>query len=312
MRIVSFDKEMLNITIYNQYTGLELTTPVYFSNSTTYCVFPGQQKDTNNMIGASFRIDFGLYCFKGGLLYKLQRKHTIKTDNQSNSSTAPIEDTTTNIHLLVVWSIKKHDHNFCVCLIECADDSTWDEDKLWALYKEYNDQPCEDYESNIITWSAHDGTLMKTKFNIRYRSDCKLDITISEGTAKYHMFKPMKIDPKRLVVALLVLIVLIYTVRFCIQPSVKLNIHNRCLDVDLVSPTYITGDRSECHRAPDYEVCAGGMMRSGFIFYKPGNKSDGALIYRLQKHGFTEIGKNTSSAIHILIIWKISKTKNYM
>jgi hypothetical protein len=108
------------------------------------------------------------------------------------------------------------------------------------------------------------------------------------------------------------LIVLIYAVRLNIRPSFKLNIHNQCLDVDLVSPVYTTGHKSECHRAPDYKVRAGDMMHSGFILYKPGNKSNGALIYKLQRrqlHESTEIDKDTSNAFYILIIWRFSNSK---
>jgi hypothetical protein len=101
-----------------------------------------------------------------------------------------------------------------------------------------------------------------------------------------------------------------YTVRLTIRPSFKLNIHNQCSNVNLISSTYITGEELECHRSPDHKVCAGDTMRSGFII-KVSNQSYGALIYKLQRkqlHEFNETSEDTSSAIHLLVVWEISKS----
>jgi hypothetical protein len=288
-----------------------LTSPVYYSTGTTYCVPPRQQIDTGDTMETSFRIDAQQKGFKGALLYKLQRKHAIKIDNQLNSSTEPINNTATNVHLLIVWNVRDHRHNFFVYLIELTDDITWDEDKLWGLYKEYKNHFCTGDTSNSIEWLTHDGIVMRTQFNVTYGSDYKLNIIISEGTRKYKMKEPMKLDPKRLVLLLLMLIVLIYSVRFRIRPSFKLNIHNRCLNVDLVSPTYITGDKSKCHRPPDHKVCAGNTASSGFII-KLGYESYGILIYKLQRkhlHESAKINENTSGAAYILVIWSTSVYK---
>jgi hypothetical protein len=151
---------------------------------------------------------------------------------------------------------------------------------------------------------------MMTRFDITCGSDYyKMDIIISEGTVKYKMKEPIQIDPKRLVLPFSMLIVLMYVVSLNIQPSIKLNIHNQCLNVDLISPTYITHHRLECHRPPDYKVCAGNTTKSGFII-ESGYASYGILIYRLQKkqsHESNEIDKGTASAAHLLVVWKFSK-----
>jgi hypothetical protein len=92
------------------------------------------------------------------------------------------------------------------------------------------------------------------------------------------------------------------------KSSFKLNIHNRCLNANLVSPAYIIHGWSECYRAPDHQVCTGDVMRSGFII-KSGNEFDGALIYRLQRkqsHESTEVGEDTSSVAQLLVVWRIS------
>jgi hypothetical protein len=158
----------------------------------------------------------------------------------------------------------------------------------------------------------YDNVTMKTKRDVRYGSDYKLNIVISEGNGKHFMKKPMKIDLKRLVLSSPMLITLIYAVRPTIKPSFKLNIHHQCLDVNLVSPTYITDDELECHRPPDYKVCAGNAMRFGFISGMLDNVSYGVLIYKLQrkqKHESAEISKDTSSAACLLVVWRIFEYK---
>jgi hypothetical protein len=101
------------------------------------------------------------------------------------------------------------------------------------------------------------------------------------------------------------LIVLTYAFSLSIRPSFKLNIYNRCLNIDLISPTYVT-DGLECHRPPEYKVCAGSMMRSGFIS-EWDNRFYTVLIYRLQRrkpHASTEINEDALNATHLLTIWR--------
>jgi hypothetical protein len=176
-----------------------LTSPVYFSTSTTYCVPPSQQEDTSDRVEASFGIDYRQKYFKGALLYKLQKKHVTKTDKLANRSITSIKDIATNIYLLVLWNAEDCDYGFRVCLIELTPDFTWDEDKLWALCCIYNARIYNSYRSNIATWLIHGDIAMTTRFDITYGSDYKLDIVLSEGVGEYDMKEPMRIDLKRLV-----------------------------------------------------------------------------------------------------------------
>jgi hypothetical protein len=246
------------------------------------------------------------------LLHKLQRKYAIRTDSQSNDGTASVENTTTNMYFLAVWDAKDHHYKFNACLIECINNFAWDEDKLWTLYKEYNDKFREDYNYGTITWLMHGNVVMKTRLEVTYGTDYKIDIVISEGTESHDKKEPVKIDPKRLVLPLSMLLVLIYVVSLHIRSSFKLNIRNQCLDVDLVSPTYITGNELECHRVPDRKVGSDDLMSSGFIINRPGSESDGALIYKLQRkktRESTEIDEDASSSVYLLTIWRISGPK---
>jgi hypothetical protein len=157
----------------------------------------------------------------------------------------------------------------------------------------------------------HYGMVMKTERIVTYGLGYKLDIFISEGIGRYFAVKPIEIDPKRLVLPLSMLIVLIYTISLYIKPSIKLNIYNQCLNVDLISPTYIINDDLKWYRPPNHTVCTGDTMRTGFIVHDPGNESGGALIYRLQRkqsHEFTEMSEDTSDPTHILMVWEISRS----
>jgi hypothetical protein len=309
MSNISFAKEALNITICNQYPGLELIPPVYCSNGTACHVSPDQQAGSDNNIKASFGIDSKQKDFKCALLYKLQKKCATKTDSHLNSSAKFIKDTATNVYLLVIWDVGNDHCHWHVWLIEWDAGFTWDEDKLWALYRRYDNQVLKDCKSNIVTWLANESTVMKTRFDEIYRSDYKLNIVISEGIGSYDMKRSMKLD-LRSVLSLLMLTLLIYAVRLPIRSSFKLNIHNQCSNVDLLFPTYITSYSSECYRAPDHKVCAGNTMRSCFII-GPGNKSDGALICKLQRkqsHKSTETSENASSVVQLLVVWRISES----
>jgi hypothetical protein len=82
------------------------------------------------------------------------------------------------------------------------------------------------------------------------------------------------------------------------------------LNVDLASPTYITDDWLECHKPPNYKVCAGDIMRSDFVLYYPHHEANGALIYSLQRNQSRksiELGKDTSRTVHLLVVWEISE-----
>jgi hypothetical protein len=310
MCTIRFYKEALNMTIRSLYPGPALITPVYCSKHATCRVSSHQQTDADEIMEANFELASMQKDFKGVLLCKLQRKHTVEPDNHLNNSTVFVEDTATSTYLLVVWNVENECDTFYVCLTECTDGFIWDEDKLWTLRQQYYDQFLKDYNYKIITWLMHDGVVMKTRCDVTYGSDYKLNIVISEEAGRYVMRRPTKINPKWLVLSLLMLIVLIYTVGLPIPLLVKLNIHNQCLNVDLVSPTYTTTNELECHRPPDYKVRAGDTMRSNLMvksYYKP----YGILIYKIQikqEHESTET-EDISNDVHLLVAWKFSEFK---
>jgi hypothetical protein len=209
------------MTIHNHYPDLELISPVYCSKNAICRVSPNQQIVTDDIVGASFEIVPKQKDVKGVLLYKIQRKYVTRAGNYHNSNAASINYATASIYLLVVWDIENGWDDFRVCLIECTDDFTWDEDKLWSLRHQYIDQFLKNYNYRTIIWLMSDNSVIKTRYDITYGSDYKLDIVLSEGTGQYAMKEPIKTDPKRLVSLLLVLIVLIYDLSLSIKPSFK-------------------------------------------------------------------------------------------
>jgi hypothetical protein len=310
MYTVRFNKEALHINICNLYPGLELTSPVYCSNST--CHISPSQQTCFGITSASFGVASNQMTVKGALLYKLRKKYTTKTDNLPNSNTTSVENTKTNTHLLAVWDIGDDGHKFYVCLIEFTNDFAWDEDKLWALLHQYDDQFYKNYNYITGRWLIHDNQGLKTRCNITYELDYKLNIVLYEGTGQYFIDKPVKINPKRSVLSLSMLILLMYAVRLNIRRLFKLNIHNQCLNVSLASPVYVTSNKLECHRPPDYKVYIGDTMKSGFIINKSGDASYGVLIYRLQRkqtYEYTKINKATSSVTQLLVVWRVSEFK---
>jgi hypothetical protein len=288
-----------------------LISPVYFSAGTTYRTPPSQRIGTGNALVASFGIDSKQKNVKGAVLYKLRRRYTTRTGDHPNGNIALIENTATNTYLLAVWDVENAQRNFYVCLIECADNFTWDEDKLCLLYWRYNDQFCKEYKYSIITWLMNDSTVMETELEIAYGTDYKLNIIISEAIRRYNTKIPIRIDPERLVLSLLILVMLIYIASLSIKPSARLNIYSQCLNVDLVSPIYVTDSGLECYRPPDYKVYAGDAMKSGFIIDRLDNASGGVLICKLQRKQSPEstgIDRDASNVAQLLVVWRISES----
>jgi hypothetical protein len=300
--------KILHITIYNQHPGLELTSPVYDSNGITHHVSHNQQAGTDNTVEASFGIDFKKGNFRGSLLYKLQRKNAIRTDNRPNSSITFIEDTIPNVYLFVTWFVSSNYRGFHVFLVEFTTDFTWDDDKLWRMFWKYNRPSYLYHLTDLIIWSMSDGTFIRTKRNVRQELAYELDLIISEVTWQYSTMSPLRIDPKRLVLSSSMLIVLIHAISLTIPHSFELTIHNWCSNVDFVSPIYIINDQSDFQAPPDHIVRSGDTMRTSLISIL-NIMSYGALIYKLQKrksHKSIKISEDTSSAVHLLVIWCVS------
>jgi hypothetical protein len=115
------------------------------------------------------------------LMYKLQRKNAVQSNEDSTSS----EEEAICIQLFVVWKVHRFGAFFVyLFLIGHDGDRIWDKNKLLKLakcYKLVNIQhsPIEE------TWLMHDSTVIMTRMNLTRKEDCyKLEMTISKTDIK--------------------------------------------------------------------------------------------------------------------------------
>jgi hypothetical protein len=102
----------------------------------------------------------------------------------------------------------------------------------------------------------------------------------------------------------------IYVFSLTFQSSVSLNIHNRCQDINMISPVYFTrGGR--WYEEPDQEIGVNAVMRNYLEFYSGRNILEGALIYKIQReHDESDkFTQDESKCIQLLVAWHIENTK---
>jgi hypothetical protein len=102
------------------------------------------------------------------------------------------------------------------------------------------------------------------------------------------------------------------------QASMNLEIHNRCLGVELIDPLYFS-DGAVCHMPLDQKVTTGGTLDTVFKINLNRLAYEGALICRLRKKGTnpdqqsdtdtTNIDKNWSNHVQLLVGWKLERFK---
>jgi hypothetical protein len=151
----------INLTIDNQCTNIELTSPVYFIKDTTCHVQFPQKVNSKSIMMANFINNVDRDEFGGILLYCLQQKEN------------------TNIQLLVLWGYESNWPYSYTFLIEHESTFVWDKDKLKRLYDVHNRQ------YNVlrdIIWLLNDNIKLKTSC-LALCSGFEMKITISEKTS---------------------------------------------------------------------------------------------------------------------------------
>jgi hypothetical protein len=188
---------VLPVLIHNQCSNFELVSPVYFGHNTICLKFPSQKVDANTATRASFGQNITKSKFVGVLIYKLQRKGSLKSDVDNISK----EGSPTDIQLLVIWEPKSWRGLFLrVLLIEHNNTITWNEDKLSELYsmqhallnkrhctKTYLFKKCTFTED---AWLLDDATMLMTRSKWTEEGDI-FEIIISEETRKYDYAEPL-------------------------------------------------------------------------------------------------------------------------
>jgi hypothetical protein len=169
------------VIIHNQCSQFELVSPVYFGHNAIWYIPPDQKVDTNAMTKASLGRDSVKKEFTSALMYKLQRKESLKScvDNT--------EDTSTSIQLLVNWIVGDGYMPFVnAMLIKHNNAILWDGDKLRKLCVIYRLYSCRIKD----TWQLDNATILMIT-TLKRRRGRVFEITISEGTVKDGSMEPI-------------------------------------------------------------------------------------------------------------------------
>jgi hypothetical protein len=175
----------VKLMIHHQFSGVELLSPLCYSNGATCCLSPEQRIDANSTMQIDFNVDPAREESIGVLMYKLQRKNTDQSD----------EDKATCIQFVIIWKANNSEGFRLVSrLIEHDKSHVLDRNELMKLiryHKVFNIQ----HEPVEKTWLIHDNVVLMTRVNITYEEECyKLEITISEGNMKDDTQRPLCID----------------------------------------------------------------------------------------------------------------------
>jgi hypothetical protein len=194
------------VTICNQYPNIELISPICFCNDGTYHEYPVKRMNASTMMKIGFRLDPDQDESVGILMYKVQRKESVKFDHLPSTDITPIktvEDTSEIMRLLVVWKIKHHDMpKIHIALVKHGNNLVLNEDKLVHLHdKIYDILRLYTYKR---TWLMSDNAILAATHELVYKEDFELKITISEGIEEdWYTMAPLWIDSERQVSSLM-------------------------------------------------------------------------------------------------------------
>jgi hypothetical protein len=181
---------MYPVHIYNQCSDFDLVSPAYFGRNAIWIRPPDQKVDANAMTRASFGIHVIVREFASALIYKLQRKNSLESDNQLGIDSTYTEDTSTSLQLLLIWGYNdEYRFSARVLLIKHSNTITWNDDTLEKLHSMHLALCRNDY---IVkeTWMLDDATVLMAaskweEYNYAFK------ITLSDGTRKNDTREPL-------------------------------------------------------------------------------------------------------------------------
>jgi hypothetical protein len=168
------------VLVHNQCSDFELVSPAYFGRNAIWIRSSDQKVDTNAMTRASFGKEIFKDKFASVLIYKLQRKGRLKSNDQSNVDSAFTEDSST--------SFNRTGYSVRALLIKHGNIIDWNEDTLEKLHSMYH-ALCRDDEIED-TWLLDDATVLMTTSKWKKDSHA-FEITISEGIRKDDSMGPL-------------------------------------------------------------------------------------------------------------------------
>jgi hypothetical protein len=305
---------IMDVVVHNQYSDIELISPVYFCNRGTYDEYPIEKKDVSTMMRIGF--SFGLDKLPGGILmYEVQGSGNTKSDCQPSTdttSTEAVEVTSKMMRLLVVWKIEHFgEPSVYIVLVEHDKELVLNgEDKLAQLYDKVNDQFSRCYSFSESTWLVCDNTVLKATYEIVQKESFELNIAISKGTKDKYTKSALWIDSERQVSSLVVIYsMLIYLVSFILQSTVNVTIDNQCANIELTSQVYFTKDTT-CHEHLPQKMDSKNIMRATFKTSAERDTFGGILLYHLQRNGNSEsdqrsnADKDASISTQLLVMWE--------
>jgi hypothetical protein len=188
------DTPLLELIIHHQFPGIELVSPLYYSDGATYYILPNQRVDGGFTMRTYLMIDLSRSEFTCALMYRLKRKNT----DAFNEATCT--------QLVMIWNINKFKGSHLVPrLIEHDKDQVWDVDRLMELAKCYESSDMQ-HDSIEETWLMHDNTVLMISLNVTRGAWHKLEMTISETSIKDDTQRPLYIDMDRWVLMTMMLV----------------------------------------------------------------------------------------------------------
>jgi hypothetical protein len=201
MCIVSLTlRGVMDVAVHNQYSDIELVSPVYFCNRGIYNEYPVEKTDGIVMMKIDF--SFGLDKLPGGILmYEVQRKGNTESDYRSNIDTTFAEtvgNTSKMMRFLVIWKIEHSgEPRVHIVLVEHDNELEWDEDKLAKLYDKANDQSSRHYNPSRYTWLVSANTVLEATYEAVQKEGLELKVVISKGIKDWNTRQALWIDPER-------------------------------------------------------------------------------------------------------------------
>jgi hypothetical protein len=177
------------VIIHNQRSDFELVSSTYFGHNAIWIRSPDQKVDANTVARAIFGRDVSKLEFMTALLYKLQRKKRLESNDQSNVDNTSAEGSSTSLQLLVIWGTdRSYRHSTYTLLIKHSNTIVWNEDELKKLHSAY----CASFGTMFqvepfcfakYTWLLDDAPVLMTTLELGKVSRA-IEITISEGIRK--------------------------------------------------------------------------------------------------------------------------------
>jgi hypothetical protein len=170
----------MKLVINNQFPGIELVSPLYFSNGAVCYLSPDQRVDVGSTMQAIFNIDPDQGLSTIALIYTLQRKNVDHSNEEPMSN-----EEATCIRLFVSWMFRSPEEIYVVSdLIEYDRDHVWDNVGLLRLTLHY--RPVDIQDGTIEeTYLMYDNAVLMTRADVTHEEEYyKLEMTISETSIK--------------------------------------------------------------------------------------------------------------------------------